>query len=128
MPKLSERKKLVKELDRVVSLFIRARDKECVICGSRERLQNGHLFTRTAYSTRWDITEDGNCHCQCATHNYIHEMDSYPFTKWYLNNFGEQAYDELHLRHKQVCKLKDYRLKEMIDNVKLKLKKLNEKI
>lgn len=125
MPKLlSPRKKLVKELDTAVSIYIRKRDAECVVCGSTQRLQNGHLFSRTAYSTRWDITEDGNCHAQCATHNYIHEMDSYPFTKWYLNNFGEKKYDELHRRYETPVKYKDFQLQEMLDDVKRKIKLL----
>jgi len=122
--KLSPRKKLVKELDRVVSLYIRARDGECVVCGSTQRLTNGHLFSRNSHSTRWDITDDGNCHCQCVSCNFSHEFCPYPFERWYQKKFGMKKYDDLYFRFHQSVKFKDYQLQEMIDEVNRKIKEL----
>jgi hypothetical protein len=98
------RKGVVKKLDAVVSKFIIQRDKRCVTCGSADQPNNGHLFTRTAYSTRWDVTPDGNCHQQCWPCNFRHEHDPYPFTNWYIGTFGKEKYDALHRRFVTVHK------------------------
>jgi hypothetical protein len=116
--KKPSRKTLVKKLDQAVSLYIRNRDKACVVCGSSERLNNGHIFSRTAYSTRWDITEDGNCHAQCWPCNYRHEHDSYPFNNWYIMKFGKDKWDELHRRYSTPQKYKDFELIELIEHIK----------
>ena len=127
MKKLSARKKLVKEADRVVSIYIRLRDGKSVTSGKTERLTNSHLFSRNSYSTRWDTTEDGNCHCQTCEENFTHEYDPYEYTRWYQKKFGIEKYDELHFRHKQTLKLKDYQIQEIIDETKAKIKDLEEK-
>lgn len=121
MPERITRKGLVKKLDKVVSLIIRERDKACVICGSREQLQCGHIFSRVNYSTRWDITKDGNCHCQCAKCNILHEYDAYPFYRWYKHNFGEKKLEKLHTRSKQRSKLSDDELNKLLSMLELKL-------
>ena len=111
----SQRKKLVAELDRVFSLYIRKRDKCCVLCGTTERLQCGHLFSRTAYSTRWHAA---NAHGQCAKHNLMHEHDAYPYHTWYINAFGREAFDELHEIYATPRKFTDEELTEMITHFK----------
>lgn len=113
------RKGLVRNLDKELSLHIRQRDGRCVICGSTESLTNGHLFSRQSYSTRWDYSEDGNCHTQCLKCNLSHEYDPYPFTSWYIKKFGLDKYDELHRRHKTILKLKDFQLQELLNKIKL---------
>lgn len=116
--KKPSRKTLVKKLDQAVSLYIRNRDKACVVCGSSERLNNGHLFSRTAYSTRWDVTEDGNCHAQCWPCNFRHERDAYPFNNWYIMKFGKDKWDELHRRYATPQKYKDFELIELLNYIK----------
>lgn len=92
----SERWKLTKELDRVFSIFIRNRDNSiCIVCGSREYPNNGHLFSRANLSTRWD---EINCSCQCAKCNILHENDSKPYTDWFILNYGQHMYDDLRER------------------------------
>lgn len=113
---LGNRKLLVKKLDSKVSKFIRARDKACVLCGSVEKLTNGHIFSRVAYSTRWDTTDDGNCHCQCWDCNYRHEYDPYPYINWYIKKFGQDKLDELHKRFNTPVKYHSRDLLEMIEN------------
>jgi hypothetical protein len=103
--KKSVRRLLVKKTDTAMSKYIRARDGYvCVTCGSRDRLQNGHLFSRNAYSTRW---LELNCHCQCSSCNMTHEYNPHIYTNWFIHKYGVEKYDELLFRHNQVVKYKD---------------------
>jgi len=124
----NKRKILKKKLDAIVSSYIRLRDKKCVICGSSERLTNGHLFSRTNLATRWDIREDGNCHCQCLSCNYRHEFDFYPFQNWYINKFGKRKFDNLYKKYNSVSKLTEDDLSKIYDHVKFKLEDLKDKL
>lgn len=110
----SERKKLVKELDRVFSLWIRKRDwNKCVMCGTSENVQNGHLFSRANLSTRWD---EINCNAQCWKHNIMHENDSKPYTDWFIKNYGQAMYDDLRDRwHWKPFKVTNDWIKEKIE-------------
>lgn len=123
----TERQKLVDKLDDVVSLYTRIRDGKSVTSGRTDKLTNSHLFTRTAFSTRWDTMDDGNCHCQTSDENFRHEFDPHDYTFWYINKFGIDKYDELHRRHKTVLKLKDFQLQEMLDDINSKIKLLKSK-
>lgn len=114
----SKRKKAVENLDEIHSLLIRSKNDKCVICGSRERLQCGHLFTRAHYATRWDTNEDGNCHVQCARCNLLHEYNSYPFFNWFINNFGKDKLDDLYARHNTQKIYKTYELIQLHDEFK----------
>lgn len=113
----SERKRLVAKLDKAVSEYVRQRETECVICGSRERLTNGHLFSRVAYSTRWDTQADGNNHTQCWNCNYRHEFDPYPYFRWFISKFGQERFDQLHLRFVTPRKFKNHELEELYKTV-----------
>jgi hypothetical protein len=115
---VSGRKALVKKLDKVFSEYIRARDKnKCVTCGSLERPTCGHIFSRSAYSTRWD---DENAFCQCWGCNYKHEFDPYPLTEYARAVHGKKKYDAVHLRYNTPHKFPDYELEEMIEEYKQK--------
>ena len=120
--KTSTRKNLVKRLDTVVSLYIRERDKKCVQCGSVENLTNGHVFTRRYHSTRWDISKDGNCHTQCWSCNYKHGWQPLEYYNWYIGEFGQEKFDELYQRHKQITKLTNNDLKELLEEINGKRK------
>lgn len=121
----TERKKLVKELDRVFGDYIKARDRyKSVTSGKTERITCSHLFSRTSYSTRWD---EENAFAQTASENYTHEFDPYPLTRWYIKNFGLKKYDELHKKNRTTLKLKDWEIKELIEKYKTKLKGLKIK-
>jgi hypothetical protein len=108
----SERKKLVAELDRVFSLFIRKRDGYCVTCGRRDKATCGHLLTRSAYSTRWDEINSAQ---QCAPCNGRHEWDASNFTVWFLRVYGQPAYEALTLRHHTPRKFTNEELHELIE-------------
>ena len=118
MPRKPSRKTLVKNLDKAVSIYIRQRDKWCVQCGTSDNLTNGHIFTRKNYSTRFDISNDGNCHCQCWSCNFKHGYDQWDYFKWYIDKFGQEKFDELRRRHKAVQKYKDYDLEELLKEVR----------
>lgn len=119
--KKPSRKTLVKKLDKVLSKYIRARDKRCVVCGSTERLTNGHLFTRRAYSTRWT---ELNCHCQCWGCNYRHEFDFYPYQNWFVKKYGQEVYDELYREYRTPRKFRNSDLIELIELYEEKLNNL----
>lgn len=110
------RKKLIRELDKIVSLIVRKRDGRCVVCGKVEGLTNGHLFSRSNYSTRWDFE---NCYGQCLGCNMRHEFDPYPYTRWFIGKFGLEKYDELYKKHRTVKKWKDWELQDLLDGLKL---------
>lgn len=117
MKKLS-RKQLVAKLDKLVSQKIRELEKSCVTCGSTDKLGAGHIFSRKAYSTRWDLTPDGNVHTQCWGCNYRHVRDQYPYLDWYAKKHGAAKLEALRQRFHTIRKLKDTQLVEMIERLK----------
>jgi hypothetical protein len=122
-PQKPTRQKLVKELDRVFSLFIRARDKFCVCCGTPENATCGHLLTRVAYSTRWD---EKNCAQQCSPCNLNHEFRPQKFTSWFLHKYGVDQYDWLIVKHATTAKYTNQDLQLMILEYAEKLERMNK--
>lgn len=124
------RKGIIRALDKIVSQIVRARDKSCIQCGTTLSLTCGHLFSRVAYSTRWDLS---NCYAQCLSHNLAHEYDPYPMTKAVKNKWKEiidvvadknrdrivdEQMEELHLKYVTPHKYKDFELLEMLEQFK----------
>lgn len=115
----------MRKLDALVKEIVIKRDKACVTCpiwrklldawaGSNE-LQPGHLFSRVAYSTRWDLN---NVFCQCRNCNLRHEYDSFALAKYFKDKFGEEAYDALHYKYVHPVKFKTYELVELYETLK----------
>ncbi len=117
MAKKTARQRVVKRLDDVTSRYIRERDKACVQCGSKENLTNGHVFSRRAYNTRWDISENGNCHTQCWGCNFRHSKDNYDYFKWYRDKFGIERFDELRFEYKTTRKITTAELEELYEEL-----------
>ena len=113
------RQKIVAKLDKIVSEIVILRDKKCVLCGSKNRLGSGHIFSRIAYSTRWDLTEDGNVHVQCWPCNYRHVRDQYPYFGWYEHMYGKRNFIKLRQRFKTTVKYKTYELEDMYERLKI---------
>jgi hypothetical protein len=129
MRKIS-RKGIVKKLDSLVSKIVIARDKKCIICGSTNKLGCGHLFSRIAYSTRWDLD---NCYASCWACNFRHEYDPYPMQMACKNLWGERHLGmcnppltikdlenwlfELHYRYVHPVKYKTYELAELYERL-----------
>ena len=117
----NKRKKLIKDLDVLVSLIVRARDKRCVCCGSMERLTDGHLITRNCKIIRWDLT---NNNCQCASCNFTHEFRPERYTEWWIKKYGLDAYEELVAQSKLT---KKWTIEEL-ENIKINLKEILEEL
>jgi hypothetical protein len=113
------RSKLVKKLDTVFSQYIRLKDADneiatCFTCGKKDhwkKLQNGHFQSRKHYATRWD---EQNCQVQCAGCNVFKYGEQFVFGK----NLDEKYYagfsDELYYKAKQIVKISNYEIEEMI--------------
>jgi hypothetical protein len=110
----SPRQKAVEDLDKVFSLWIRRRDgNRCVLCGSTNRVQCGHLFSRVAYSTRWS---EVNCHAQCANCNYRHEFQPQHFNAWFLRIFSQPVWDALYVLNQTTRKFTLDELRDLINH------------
>ena len=93
MPRPITRKGIVRKLDKIVGDIVKLRDGECVVCHTKSNLTPGHLFSRVAYSTRWDLD---NLFCQCSTCNYRHEYDPYPLMAYADSVLGKKKVQTLH--------------------------------
>lgn len=124
---VNKRKKLYKKIDDVVSKYIRLRDGYCVQCGNPESLTNGHVFSRRHLATRWDITKDGNCHCQCWGCNFKHTKDNYDYYKWYIDMFGKKKFESLRDTYTTTTKIGIADLEELLKKTKEALKSLERK-
>jgi hypothetical protein len=109
--KKPSRKSLVKKLDGLFSLYIRQRDGYCFTCGNTDSPTCGHLFTRTAYSTRWDKRYAFQ---QCWPCNYRHEFKPEIFTEKFIDRFGLEAYKQGIRDHHKPTKYTDLQLKQLI--------------
>jgi len=120
-----ERKKLEKQLDNIVSLYVRERDGyKCVICKKTRymtTIQAGHLISRVCRSVRWDLQ---NIFAQCDGCNKSHEYYPEFFTQWYINTFGAEQYDRLVYKGHKSAKFSISDLKLMLQDFKNKLKEL----
>ena len=116
--KSNVRRRLVKRLDDAVSAYVRLRDERCVLCQDTYQLGNGHILTRKNYSTRWDITPDGNCHCQCWRCNFYHSsVEPYKYQRWYIGKFSQRKFDKLYRRFHTVTKFTNIELDEKLTEV-----------
>ena len=112
-PKKPTRKAIVKQLDTAFSKYIRARDRACVNCGTLDNPTCGHVFSRAAYSTRWD---EDNAFKQCVSCNLRHEFDSYPLMEHARKALGQERYDELHRRYATTKKFSNTDLLELTEH------------
>lgn len=129
MAKKRKRSTIVKELDKVFSLWIRQRNAnldgfvECFTCGvvkHWKQIQCGHFMTRSRYSTRWD---EENARPQCGKCNMVNGGEQFIFAKK-LNEESEGKADAIHVASLQTVKFYDWELEEMIEDYKKKLAEL----
>ena len=108
-------KTLIKELDRVFSLFIRKRDHNiCITCGKKMTLnqsQCGHYVSRKWLSLRWD---EKNCNCQCVSCNVFKHgnMDEYALAL--KKKYGSRILEELNKKKNEIVKFTADKLTELI--------------
>jgi len=118
------RRTLVKRLDTAWSRYIRHRDGyKCVLCGSTYNVQCGHIFSRVAYSVRWD---ERNMFSQCSKCNWRHEYNAFPYIKWVEDHFGRAYLDDLQARWSKPSHFMDHELWEMCKDIEARLKQREE--
>jgi hypothetical protein len=111
---------LKKELDRVFSIYIRAKYlKECYTCRKVDvTLQCGHFVTRQYLATRWD---ENNCRPQCVGCNMFGGGKPLDFEERLKKELGAEFVEEMKLSRHQSLKLSRVWYLEEIE----KYKKLN---
>jgi len=126
------RSKLVKKLDAVFSEYIRRRYADenglaqCVTCNKKDhwkKLQAGHFISRKNYSTRWDET---NVQVQCVGCNMFRYGEQYLFSLWLDTNIGYSTAESLLRKSKQIDKISNYELSELITKYENILKELQD--
>lgn len=124
MPRKITRKGVVRKLDKLVSEIVIKRDGRCIVCGSTKNLTCGHLFSRIAYSTRWELGKNivgylwpSNCYAQCLSCNLRHEYDPYPMMSKVIGTYGQKLVDDLHREYVTPRKFKTYELVELYEKL-----------
>jgi len=91
------RSKLIKEADRIFSLYIRGRDqwKPCCTCGAKwtEQAQCWHFMSRRYTSTKWI---EKNAHGQCFRDNMILSGEQYKHWQYIDKLYWEWTAQMLH--------------------------------
>ena len=126
----SARQKLVKDLDKVFSLFIRMRASDengyatCFTCGQVKKWKEGdagHFISRGAFSTRWNET---NVQFQDKKCNIFQSGQQYLFSVALNRLHGEGTADALYVMSRQTRKYGVGEIKAMIEIYKDKVERL----
>jgi len=88
------RRKLLAYCDSLWSQIVR-RPRACAICGSTERLQGAHGFSRRYHATRHDLR---NGFCLCAGHHVYYTHRPLEWDEYLLNAWGADLYYALRLK------------------------------
>jgi|SRR6478609_4503841 len=113
---------LTGKLDHLTSIYVRARDKCCIVCGSTEYLQNGHYISRTFTHTRWDLE---NCNAQCARCNRMHEIDPVPYSEAMEARYGAGILKKLSLKARSARKMMYPERVLILEDLKFRVKGLD---
>lgn len=105
--------------DRLVRDIVMLRDFRCVCPppvknGHSNVMQPGHLITRGRKYVRWDLL---NVHVQCSSCNLLHNHFSEIYTKWFIVEFGEEAYIKLVDDSGRMSKLRTPDLRVLCDEL-----------
>ena len=121
--RIKDRKKWIKELDKLWSAIIHERYKVCQYCGSTNRLNAHHIFTKGAsgQGLRHD-TKNGILLCGGHHIFYAHQrpIEFHEFLKKWM---GIKEYEKLLMRSKLTCKNKDYKAWELLLTREIRLLK-----
>lgn len=116
------------KLDKVFSLYIRLRDSDengfctCYTCGKvahYKEMQNGHFWSRTHLSTRFN---EDNCKVQCVRCNIFKKGNYIVYTKKLLKELGEEKFDELERLKNSTVKISKAEYEQMIEHYNQKIK------
>lgn len=118
------RKSAVNAADKWASLDVRL-DGKCVLNDEHCKglIVCGHLFSRVAYSTRWD---ERNLYCLCSYHNIRQEDD--PVIARALLQYAESLWDpliiaELHRLYESARPVKTWEIQEYAEIWEAKYRK-----
>jgi hypothetical protein len=111
-PEAGSRKWLIQELDKLMSIIVRKRDKRCVTCGSRQGLQCSHFYSRRYLSVRFDLR---NCNAMCAGCNRRHNRDRVPYERYMRNTYEPEVLAELDALRSNLEKVPDAYLLELLN-------------
>ena len=113
--------KLKAKLDAIFSKYIRLHHADqfgncqCYTCGKYmhwTKIQNGHLFSRGRYSTRFD---PDNCRPQCAGCNVMAKGNYQEYFPRILSEIGQEALTKLEVKSKTMVKLSTVWYTEQVD-------------
>lgn len=116
--KLPSLPKLIKKADVVFSLWIRNRDKQCVLHSPRcsSALQNSHLIRRGKRAVRFS---EINCNGGCSYHNFLHNSEPHHYTNWFIKKYGNGVYEKLCQEANTIKKFSRSELEEIINRYSL---------
>jgi hypothetical protein len=125
--KKKTRKQLVKDLDKVFSLFIRQRDSKngmffCCSCGvpkPYEQADAGHFINRRFMATRWD---ESNVHGQCRSCNRFSEGNAAGYALFMIDKYGREHVEYLQALKNDGQKFTTSELELMIQDYKNRIK------
>ena len=100
--KVKSRKSAKAAAIKAFNRYIVLRDRRCVTCDKTEHLTCSHLISVTAgdYMRFLQI----NSHCQCRGCNFKHEYKPEDYTRWFLQHYGVDEYEQLCLLKKEIRK------------------------
>jgi hypothetical protein len=114
-PEAGSRRWVVAELDRLVSLIVRRRDRRCVTCGETRGLQCSHFYSRRNLRVRFDLR---NCHAMCSGCNRRHNSDPAPYLAFMLERYGAEVVAELDRLRADLRKVSDEELRQLLAKYK----------
>ena len=99
----AERKKLIKELDKIVGDWIKKRDGwTCQRCGSTTKQLNAcHFYSREGKAIRW---EPLNITTLCVGCHFWGHKNPLGFVRWYSEKMGKEKMDILELKKRNRLK------------------------
>ena len=110
------RRKAVRDADKWASLDVRL-DASCVLIETpghvcKGSIECGHLFSRIAYSTRWD---EANLYCLCTKANM--DMENDPVVARQLLDYAEYLWGpdiiaQLHMSYEKAVPMKTFEIQE----------------
>lgn len=117
----TNKKKLIAKLDRLVSEYVRKRDKRCVTCNATSGLTCSHLISRVSMPVRFNLQ---NCNAQCKSCNYLHEYRPERYTQWWINKYGLEAYENIVAKSKEIKHFTEEELESLIQTMQQLIKEL----
>lgn len=112
--KIPSIKKIKKQAWDAFSLFIRNRDKKCVLCNSIKGFSAGHLIPRGKSATKFD---ENNVFGLCSTCNFRDRFEpGYhdKYVAWYFIKFGAGRYIKLVEKSQQIKQRKRQDFEDII--------------